>query len=235
MGAGRLRRLIQAMTSHRGLPLLYSFRRCPYAIRARLAIHYAQCRVVLREVLLRSKPPELVRASAKGTVPVLLLPDRRVIDESLDIMRWALDQHDPDHWLRQDPAQTEALIATNDGPFKQALDRYKYADRFPQRAPADYRADCEVFLCALEHRLARRAFLVSDTLSLADAAILPFIRQFAGVDPHWFAQAPYPQLRRWLNEFLGAPLFTQVMDKYPVWQAGHQPIFFPPDSAQGQT
>lgn len=223
------------MPSESDLPVLYSFRRCPYAMRARLAIHYARCPVVLREVLLKSKPAELLRASAKGTVPVLMLPNKVVVDESLDIMYWALRQNDPEHWLPRntaDQAEVEALIAANDGFFKQALDRYKYADRYPAQTSDVYRAECETTLHKLEQRLAGQACLLNDCLSLADAAIFPFVRQFASVDSLWFEQAPYPGVRRWLNEFLAAPLFTQVMYKYPVWQSGDQPIFFPPSADQ---
>lgn len=203
------------------LPVLYSFRRCPYAIRARMAIHYAGVRVELREILLKSKPPAMLVASPKGTVPVLVLPDGRVLDESCDVMRWGLAIHDPDNWM--DPAasrEVSRLIAENDGSFKTHLDHYKYADRYPEQTPAHYRAEGEVFLQTLEVRLQQRPFLLGYQPGFADVAIFPFVRQFSLVDPAWFSNAPYPELRRWLSGWLNSPLFVAVMEKYPVWQDG---------------
>ncbi|MCE9633342.1 MAG: glutathione S-transferase [Methylophilales bacterium] len=190
-------------------PALYSYRRCPYAMRARIALRYAGIEVEIREISLREKPPEMLAASPKGTVPVLILGDK-VLDESLDIMRWALTQNDPDDWLSQDDAE---LIAENDGSFKGALDRYKYAVRFPGHPPESYRAEGQVFLAKLEQRLERHAYLSSDTPCMADIAIFPFIRQFAGVDSAWFETAPYPCLRAWLNGLVGGKLFLSVMEK----------------------
>lgn len=201
------------------LPVLYSFRRCPYAMRARIALAYAGIAVEIREILLKDKPASMLALSPKGTVPVLQLVDGRVIDESLDVMRWALAQHDPDDWLGADAQQTATLIAENDGAFKTALDQYKYHTRFPEHPPEYYRAQGEVFLQKLDGLLARHDArgLLRDSLSLADMAIFPFIRQFANSDVRWFGQAPYPHLRQWLDRHLAAPHFLRVMHKYPLW------------------
>lgn len=213
-------------------PTLYSFRRCPYAMRARMALNYTQCTVVLREVVLKNKPQALLDASAKATVPVLVLSDDVAIDESLEIMQWALQQNDPDDWLLQhDPqkqSQTEELIALNDGDFKQALDRYKYADRHPQHPPEVYRAQGEAFLQALEGHLQNQRYLMGDQLSMADIAIFPFVRQFAHVDKPWFDQTGYSRLGAWLQEHMDSALFKGVMNKYAAWHPGDEPILFPP-------
>ncbi|AIL60779.1 glutathione S-transferase [Pseudomonas alkylphenolica] len=194
--------------------ILYSFRRCPWAMRARLALHYSECPVEIREVSLKAKPAELLALSPKGTVPVLSA-DEQVLDESLDIMRWALARHDPQDWLlRADPeaAQaTDALIARNDRDFKVQVNLYKYAERYPEHSREYYRAQAEVWLAELDGRLAQRAYLFADHPSLADAALLPLMRQFAGVEPDWFASAPYPHLRGWLQGWLESALFKAIM------------------------
>ena len=201
-------------------PILYSFRRCPYAIRARLALWQAGVVVALREVVLRDKPAHLLELSPKGTVPVMRLPDGRVLEESLDIMYWALRQNDPEGWLNAgEGAEQAALITRNDIDFKPLLDRYKYAERFPQKPAALWReAAIAAHLADLETRLADRAFLFGDTVSVADAALFPFVRQFAGVDPAWFESAPLPALRRWLKAWLASPLFAAVMVRHRAWQ-----------------
>jgi glutathione S-transferase len=198
------------------LPILYSFRRCPYAIRARLAIAYAGIPVEIREVHLKYKPEHMLAISPKGTVPVLQLPDGKVIDESLDIMHWALAQHDPEHWL--DAVQdVETLIQWNDGDFKFYLDRYKYADRYPEFAASYYRSQGEQFLAELESKLSQNPYLGSSHFSIADAAIFPFIRQFAAVDDQWFLSSEYRHLINWLNRLVISDLFGLVMVKYPIW------------------
>jgi glutathione S-transferase len=200
------------------LPILYSYRRCPYAMRARMALREAGIAVEIREIALRDKPREMLAVSPKGTVPVLVLPDSTVIDESLDIMRWALRQYDPDGWLH-DETRSLALIADNDGAFKQALDRYKYADRYPEKPAAASRAMGEIFLQRLEDHLQRQPGLLGPAPSIADVAIFPFVRQFAMVDSGWFAAAPYPALRDWLERWLGSALFLDIMQKHPPWQS----------------
>ncbi len=198
------------------LPILYSFRRCPYAIRARLAIAYAGIPVEIREVQLRHKPGQMLAISAKGTVPVLQLPDGNVIDESLDIMHWALAQHDPEHWLDAGE-DSEKLIQWNDGDFKYYLDRYKYADRYPEFPVSYYRIQGEKFLAELESKLSQNPFLGGSHFSIADAAIFPFIRQCAAVDNQWFVCSGYQHLNNWLDKLLVSDLFLSVMVKYPVW------------------
>ena len=196
--------------------LLYSFRRCPYAIRARMALHASGVPFELIEVSLRDKPADMLAASPKGSVPVLVLPDGSVIDESWDIMLWALHQHDPEGWLGVQDAYVPAaqpLVITNDTDFKAALDRYKYADRQPAQSRSHYRAQGERFLRELELRLNKTHYLLADTLTIADAALFPFIRQFAAVDEDWFAQSPYPLLRDWLTSILDTPRFAEVMRK----------------------
>lgn len=201
------------------LPILYSFRRCPYAIRARMALHYSGIQVELREVLLKDKPPSMLAASSKGTVPVLIFPDGRVLDESLDVMRWALEQNDSDHWwLKEFEAEMNELIQWNDGEFKQHLDHYKYFERYPEHSMEFYRAQAEEFLIALEQRLSVGKYLLGKNISLADIAIFPFIRQFAFADKGWFDSSPYPKLQNWLAGLLESNLFLSVMEKYPVWQ-----------------
>ncbi|HWD32533.1 MAG TPA: glutathione S-transferase [Pseudomonas sp.] len=194
--------------------ILYSFRRCPWAMRARLALRYSECPVEIREVSLKAKPPELLELSPKGTVPVLSAGDQ-VLEESLDIMRWALARHDPQDWLlRADPrgAQAaDALIERNDRVFKVQVNLYKYAERYPQHSREYYRTQAEAWLAELDERLAQRAYLFADHPSLADAALLPLMRQFAGVEPDWFASAPYPHLRAWLQGWLESALFRAIM------------------------
>ncbi|WP_434557460.1 glutathione S-transferase [Pseudomonas sp. Z4-20] len=195
---------------------LYSFRRCPYAMRARIALRYSNVALDLIEVSLKAKPPEMLALSSKGTVPVLAVDDR-VIDESLEIMQWALVQHDPQDWrLRDDPqgqALTAALIEENDQVFKLHLNRYKYPERHPEYPKEHYRSEGEIFLRKLEGLLETRPFLAAAHQSLADVAVMPFIRQFAHVDRDWFAQAPYPRLQDWLQRFLDSELFVAIMAK----------------------
>ncbi|WP_434603492.1 glutathione S-transferase [Pseudomonas sp. R1-7] len=195
---------------------LYSFRRCPYAMRARMALRYSGIALDIVEVSLKAKPAEMLALSSKGTVPVLHA-DGQVIDESLEIMRWALDQHDPQDWrLADDPerrALTATLIEENDQVFKLNLNRYKYPERHPEHSAVHYRSEGEVFLRKLEGLLGTRKYLASGHLSLADVALMPFVRQFAHVDRHWFTQAPYPRLQEWLQGLLDSELFVAIMAK----------------------
>jgi glutathione S-transferase len=207
-------------TAESVLPILYSFRRCPYAMRARLALRAAGIRCALREVVLRDKPPELLACSPKATVPVLVLEDGEVIDESLDIMVWALSRNDPDGWLNVDNRAARQLIDENDGDFKSAIDRYKYPDRYPDAAREAYRANGEVFLARLESRLEKNSHLFGDSSSLADIALLPFVRQFAYVDMDWFRASHYQAVNAWLQRFLESARFASVMERYPAWRSG---------------
>jgi glutathione S-transferase len=197
------------------LPVLYSFRRCPYAIRARLAVAYAGIAVEIREIQLKNKPGQMLALSPKGTVPILQLPDGKVIDESLDIMHWALAQHDPDNWLDAGE-DSERLIQWNDGDFKYYLDRYKYADRYPEFPPSYYRSQCEKFLAELESKLTQHPYLSGNHCGLLDVTIFPFIRQFAAVDSQWFQTSGYQQVNIWLNDWVTSDLFVSVMTKYTI-------------------
>ncbi|VAV95158.1 Glutathione S-transferase family protein [hydrothermal vent metagenome] len=217
------------MTNQR--PILYSFRRCPYAMRARLGLLYAQITCELREVALRNKPPEMVAPSPKATVPVLQLTDGQIIDESYDIIKWAITQNDTAGW-KNHITQSDELVAENDGAFKSALDHYKYSARFPDHPPEYYRAQGEIFLKKLDQRLQHSLYLLGDSQTIADIAIFPFIRQFAHVDRDWFFTAPYPHLQKWLRDFLDSESFKAVMIKYAPWKSGDNIVCFP-DLNQG--
>ncbi|MGI9291683.1 MAG: glutathione S-transferase [Gammaproteobacteria bacterium] len=212
------------------LPILYSFRRCPYAIRARLALRYAGLQVEIREVVLRDKPEAMLTLSPKGTVPVLVLEQGRaeseIIEESLEVMLWALAQNDPDGWLDIDMQEAISLIDANDDQFKPWLDRYKYPDRFDGHEPGEALGHCENFLQQIEQRLQQRAFICGDKASLVDMAMYSFVRQFAFVDIDWFSSSPYQQLNKWLDDFLASDLFTESMQKYPPWHEGDQVTVF---------
>lgn len=214
---------------------LYSFRRCPYAMRARLGIVFAELQVELREIVLKNKPAQMLVISPKGTVPVLELVEtdgssRRVIEESRDILQWALEQHDPQAVLDVEPASAQALIEQNDNEFKHWLDRYKYSDRYPELSQLEYRERGELFLQVLETLLAQHRYLLGDTISSADIGIMPFVRQFAHVDQDVFYQLPYPHLQQWLRDWLQHPAFQQVMVKLPAWQEGDPLVVFPINS-----
>lgn len=219
------------------LGTLYSFRRCPYAIRTRLAcmLFLPKQSLELREVVLKNKPPELLAISPKATVPVLQLANSTLVDESRDIMTWALNQgalnqatgsiktqYLPFH-LQLD---IDELIDENDGTFKWALDHYKYADRF-EESEEHYRMLGEVFLAKLEQRLEKNRYLFTPEMSFADIAIFPFVRQFAHVDKLWFEQSPYPRLIQWLSDLLESELFRSIMEKHTQWNKEEEAIFFP--------
>ena len=198
-------------------PILYSYRRCPYAIRARMALRYADIDVEHREIELRNKPQSMLQASPKGTVPVLCLGDQ-VLDQSMDIVRWAIRQSDPDGWGNLDDALAQAWIDKNDGPFKALLDQYKYPNRFPELDPEVVLHEAlELMLLPMERTLQNSQYLMSDQISWIDIAIFPFIRQFSMVDPKQFEQLPIPAVKAWLTQHLESELFNTVMHKHPVW------------------
>ena len=203
------------------LPVLYSFRRCPYAIRARMALAAAGVAVTVCEVALRDKPAAMLAASPKGTVPILVLADGRVIDESLGIMLWALRQRDPLGWLREGQEAVAAQwVQRNDQQFKPLLDHYKYAPRFPELSPQEHRARAVAALPdPLDAWLRGQAFMLDDKPSWIDVALFPFVRQFAMVEPAWFGAAPWPGLHRWLAYWLHGRLFASVMDRQGPWAA----------------
>jgi glutathione S-transferase len=209
-------------------PVLYSFRRCPYAMRARLALAVSGMRHELREVRLANKPAAMLLASPKGSVPVVVRPDGTVIEESLDIMRWALGAEDPEAWLsRDDPA----LIAINDGAFKHDLDRYKYAERHGSDRAA-HRESGFVFLRELDGRLMGAGQLCGRARGFADAAIMPFVRQFAAVDREWFDAQPLSHLKAWLHGHLASRLFNTIMVRLPAWSPGDLPVIVGPTSSR---
>ncbi len=202
------------------LPILYSFRRCPYAMRARMALIYSNITVEHREILLRDKPKEMLTASPKGTVPVLITSENDIIDESWDIILWALNQHDPKKLLPTDASQIQKISQLrehNDFVFKPILDQYKYASRHPEQPMEHYRMQGDATLANLNKLLSQHRYLLSDNLSVADIALMPFIRQFAHVDFDWFQQQPYPHLQQWLSSLLESKLFNQAMIKHPLW------------------
>ncbi len=213
------------------LPVLYSFRRCPYAMRARMALAAAGIPVRLREVLLKDKPPALFAASAKATVPVLVLGDGTVLEESLEIMEWALEQNDPLHWA-VNPIASSDWIASCDSEFKYWLDRYKYADRYPEHTAEQYRNSAESFIQRLESTLTMSAWVAGPQPTIADVALFPFVRQFAAVDAAWWQVTPYAMTRRWLDHWVDSDLFTVVMKKYPRWHANMPEAIFPPPSTE---
>ena len=214
------------MTS--SLPVLYSFRRCPYAMRARLGLLFADRQVVLREIVLKNKPTQLLAISPKGTVPVLQLSDGTVIEESREIMIWALEQNDPQTLLNVEILEKAmALIAKNDTEFKHWLDRYKYADRHLEMTQTEYRQKGEEFLQILEALLVKNTYLLGGRASIADIGIMPFVRQFAHVDRDIFYSLPYPNVQQWLQYWLEQPLFMTAMTRYQTWQEEDNPVIFP--------
>nr|WP_319248704.1 glutathione S-transferase [uncultured Celeribacter sp.] len=206
-------------------PILYSFRRCPYAMRARLALQSAGCQVELREILLRDKPQPMLAASPKGTVPVLIT-DEGVIDESRDIMEWALSRNDPER-LCDMPAAGNDWIARIEGPFKTALDRYKYATRYEDADPEAERDAAAEVLWQVDAALSQQDWLFGDCPKLADLATITFVRQFAMVDRGWFDAQEWTGVQNWLDRFLSSERFQSIMKKYPVWTEDSPPVLFP--------
>ena len=213
------------------LPILYSLQHCPYAMRARLGLVMAQQQVMLRAVTTKNKPDEMLAASPKGTIPVLILPDAKIIDESLDIMLWALQQNDPEDLLHKDnpcdlPAMID-LIKRNDQEFKPQLEIYKKAKRFHQKNEIEERQKCEVFITELEQRLTTKgAYFIGQKPGLIDYALLPFVRQFSRVNRPWFVQSQYPNLRAWLEGHVQSRNYAKAMAKYPLWLDEHEECLF---------
>ena len=212
------------------LPILYTFRRCPYAMRARLAIAASGKKVELREVVFREKPEHMLEQSPKGTVPVVIDTDGKVYEESRDVMDWVLAGNDNEGWLKPDVGTVEEmqiLVDEADGPFKDALDRFKYPDHYENNDPMVAREKASTFLRRLDARLAKYEFLFGSHMTYADAAILPFVRQFANVDREWFDSEDWPHVKRWLEAFLGSERLDFIMDKYPQWHEGDAVTVFP--------
>ena len=219
-------------------PILYSLRNCPFAMRARIALFKAKQTVELRDVKLSDKPSEMLTVSPKGTVPILVLSNGKVIDESLEIMIWALMQHDPNNLLLSNKTENKAennrdlhkkmmvLINQFDDEFKACLEQYKCAKRYHETNIIDYRMACEGYIQQLETALTQHRFIMSNNESLVDLAILPFIRQFARVERQWYLTSPYPHLKKWLDQYLQSVMFTKVMAKYPRWFNHLEPVYF---------
>ena len=212
------------------LPILYSLRQCPYAMRARMGLLLAKQPVLLRDIVMKNIPADMLSVSAKGTVPVLLFEDSSVIDESLDIMIWALGVNDPANLLyRHEPDAFSLmldLIKRNDTEFVDSLNKYKAAARYHDVNVVVCRQECESYISHLEQRLTEHEFLMGVTPSLADYAILPFIRQFSRVDRKWYLQSPYQNIQRWLEIHYQNPLFSRAMTKYSQWLDSKEDILF---------
>ena len=209
------------------LPILYSFRRCPYAMRARMAIHISSQKCEIREVLLRDKPPSMLEYSSKGTVPVLVLQSGEVIDESLDVIDWALNLNDPDNWQRsKNNEKTKELIKINDGEFKYHLDRYKYSKRYDNEDPEFHRKKCLSFIEKVNSELQNSKYIFDDEISYIDISLLPFIRQFRIADNEWFDELPYENVKSWLSNFLNSELLKSIMSKYDLWKEGDEVTIF---------
>jgi glutathione S-transferase len=204
-------------------PILYSFRRCPYAIRARMTLCYANINVYIREIVLKNKPESLTQLSPKATVPVLALEDGQVIDESLDIINWALSQSDPDGWRCVDKKrQSDDLIMINDHEFKPLLDGYKYPQSSKEQDPHLYRDKAYLYLAKLNAMLETSPYLLTRTVGISDVCLFPFIRQFYYVDSTWFESLDLIHLKKWLHSWLASALFNRVMVKCPLWQEGQK-------------
>ncbi|MEZ9141902.1 MULTISPECIES: glutathione S-transferase [unclassified Shewanella] len=212
------------------LPVLYSLRNCPFAMRARIAIYKSQQPVLLRDLVLSDKPTEMLVASPKGTVPVIVTEKGIVIEESFEVMLWALTQGDPDDLLFTDTPELLdkmlILIYQFDSEFKRCLENYKCAKRYSESNIDECRQACEKYIHQLEQLLDGQDYLMADRDSLADIALLPFIRQFARVERQWYLQSPYPNVRAWLNRYLQSKMFSKVMTKYPLWLDGKQDVMF---------
>lgn len=209
-------------------PILYSFRRCPYCMRAHMALKYSRQKIILREVELNDLPKEALAVSPHATVPSLVISEDKFMDESWDIVKWAAQKNDPDNWLGENNEymqDAEMLVETNDYSFKEDLDHYKYADRYPDHSMEHYRQRCEEFLEELNDMLGKNDFLLAERITIADIAVFPFVRQFAMVDKDWFDQAPYPGVQRWLDNMLRSEWFCDAFKKHEIWKPGSEDMY----------
>ncbi|WP_454441490.1 glutathione S-transferase [Vibrio bathopelagicus] len=218
------------MPNETDLPILYSLRRCPYAMRGRMGIALSQQKVLLREIVTKDKPSELLASSPKGTVPVLVLPQGTIIEQSIEVMIWALEQNDPQDLMRSsNPAlnqQVLELIGRNDNEFIGHLEKYRASVRYRNDDSEQRRHNCEEFIAELENKLSNHDYLFGDTPSLADFAVMPFVSQFVRVEKKWFVQSEYQNVGRWLRAHLESKLYTQVMKQYPLWNETKQDCLF---------
>ncbi len=209
-------------------PILYSFRRCPYCMRAHMALKYAGLKIILRDVKLSDLPAEVLAVSPHATVPSLAISENEYMDESWDIVKWAVQQNDPENWLGENNEylnEAEMLVEINDFSFKDDLDHYKYADRYPEHPMEYYRENGEEFLEELTELLQQNTFLSADHITITDIAVFPFIRQFAMVDKEWFDKSPYPELQRWLLAMLSSEWFIEAFKKHETWETGSKDIY----------
>jgi glutathione S-transferase len=206
------------------VPILYSFRRCPYAIRARWALLSSNIEVKLREVVLKDKPHEFLKISNSGTVPCLQLKDK-IIDESIDIMIWALRKNDPEGWLDM-PAEGYRLIDEVEKKFKPNLDKTKYATRYPQNDSKGSKDLAVEYLINLDKKI-KGEFFFGKQPKLADIAIFPFVRQFANIDINWFNEFGWQKLQNWLKAFVGSNMFDNSQKKFDKWRPAADPVYFP--------
>ncbi|WP_438467113.1 glutathione S-transferase [Marinomonas sp. PE14-40] len=209
-------------------PILYSFRRCPYAIRARYALSLLNIKVEIREVVLRNKPEALLRLGGRSSVPQMICEQGVRYPESMDIIRWAMARkQNANIYSKPQEREIAAWLFQTDHRFKFWLDKYKYADRHPDFSQEYYRSQGERFLRRLESKLSKQAFLLGDEMSMADVLVFPFIRQFRGVDNTWFDQSQYTSVKLWLNQIIEDKTFEKVMIKLPPWQEVDEPRYFP--------
>ncbi|MCH2676975.1 MAG: glutathione S-transferase [Alphaproteobacteria bacterium] len=208
------------------LPILYSFRRCPYAMRARMVLLHSKIQCEIREIKLSNKPKEMLAISPKGTVPVLILENGDILDESLDVMLWAIEQGNLRNLFNSGKKEILDLIKINDGEFKDAIDRYKYSSLYPEKPMIEYRKMGELFLEKIESYLEKNKFIFGKNISLADLAIFPFIRQFCRVDIDWFNSSLFKKIKEWTLFFEGSENFIDIMRKIKPWTTGDKPTLF---------
>tara|TARA_B100000949_G_C14277161_1_gene450051 strand:+ start:784 stop:1422 length:639 start_codon:yes stop_codon:yes gene_type:complete len=208
------------------LPILYSFRRCPYAMRARMVLLHSKIQCEIREIKLSNKPKEMLTISPKGTVPVLILENGDILDESLDVMLWAIEQGNLRNLFNSGKKEILDLIKINDGEFKDAIDRYKYSSLYPEKPMIEYRKMGELFLEKIESYLEKNKFIFGKNISLADLAIFPFIRQFCRVDIDWFNSSLFKKIKEWTLFFEGSENFIDIMRKIKPWTTGDKPTLF---------
>ena len=208
------------------LPILYSFRRCPYAMRARMVLLHSKIQCEIREIKLSNKPKEMLAISPKGTVPVLILENGDILDESLGVMVWAIEQGNLRNLFNSGKKEILDLIKINDGEFKDAIDRYKYSSLYPEKPMIEYRKMGELFLEKIESYLEKNKFIFGKNISLADLAIFPFIRQFCRVDIDWFNSSLFKKIKEWTLFFEGSENFIDIMRKIKPWTTGDKPTLF---------
>ena len=208
------------------LPILYSFRRCPYAMRVRMVLLHSEIQCEIREIKLSNKPKEMLAISPKGTVPVLILENGDILDESLDVMLWAIEQGNLRNLFNPGKKEILDLIKINDGEFKDAIDRYKYSSLYPEKPMIEYRKMGELFLEKIESYLEKNKFIFGKNISLADLAIFPFIRQFCRVDIDWFNSSLFKKIKEWTLFFEGSENFIDIMRKIKPWTTGDKPTLF---------